>query len=98
MYETRCDGSTPQPQASWDSYWLWQYSDGSSGPGPHGCPGISGDVDTNSWPGTDAQLQAQWTGAGPGPTPSPTPTTATVSIDIKTTGDVKVTVNGQEMS
>ena len=35
-------------QPSWDTYWLWQYSDGQNGPSPHGCPGVNGDVDTNS--------------------------------------------------
>jgi GH25 family lysozyme M1 (1,4-beta-N-acetylmuramidase) len=27
-------GSTPQPQESWDSYWLWQFTDGVYGPSP----------------------------------------------------------------
>lgn len=62
-------GSTPKCQASWDTYWLWQYSDGSSGPGPHGCPGVSGAVDTNSWAGTDDELRAQWSGVAPTPDP-----------------------------
>src|SRR5215831_4489733 len=48
-------GSSPTPQVSWSKYWLWQYSDGVNGPGPHGCPGVSGEVDTNSYDGSDAQ-------------------------------------------
>src|SRR5262245_51486597 len=64
-------------QASWDDCWIWQYSDGNVGPGPHGCPGVSGDVDTNSWGGTDQELRDEWTGAGalppPGPEPEPEP-------------------------
>src|SRR5215813_5167947 len=42
-------GSNPVPQASWSDWWLWQYSDGQNGPQPHGCPGVSGYVDTNSY-------------------------------------------------
>src|SRR5262245_24899884 len=63
-------------QASWDDCWLWQYSDGNVGPGPQGCPGCEGDVDTNSWGGKDDELRQQWTGTGiapptPGPGPEP---------------------------
>lgn len=54
--------SAPVAQASWDSIWLWQYSDGVNGPQPHGCPGVTGDVDTNSWSGTDQELKDQWAG------------------------------------
>ncbi len=51
-------------QRSWKAWWLWQYSDGKNGPQPHGCPGVSGDVDTNAWAGTDAELRQQWSGTG----------------------------------
>jgi len=51
-------------QASWSDCWLWQYSDGNIGPTPHGCPGVSGEVDTNSWGGTDDELRQQWAGHG----------------------------------
>lgn len=66
-------------QASWDDCWLWQYSDGSSGPTPHGCPGVSGAVDTNSYTEGDDELRATWSGAGeappePIPPPAPRPT------------------------
>jgi lysozyme len=56
------------PTATWPTYWLWQYSDGQSGPLPHGCPGMRGDVDTNSYDGVDDQLIAEWTGTAV-PTP-----------------------------
>lgn len=83
-------GTSPACQNSWDDYWLWQYSDGNVGPGPQGCPGVTGDVDTNSWSGTDAELRAQWSGAG---APAPAPEVATVEITV--TGDVQIIVNGQ---
>jgi lysozyme len=50
------------PTATWPTCWLWQYSNGQNGPLPHGCPGMHGDVDTNSYGGTDDQLIAEWTG------------------------------------
>lgn len=62
-------------QASWrQNVWLWQYSDGRYGPEPHGCPGVTGDVDTNSWTGTQAELAASWSGTGSAiPAPSGLP-------------------------
>jgi GH25 family lysozyme M1 (1,4-beta-N-acetylmuramidase) len=87
--------STPSCQASWSKYWIWQYSDGSSGPSPHGCPGVTGDVDTNSWDGGDDELRAQWTGAAVVP-PAPSPEMATV--DIVSSGPVKITINGKSVS
>lgn len=47
-------------QISWDKPWLWQYSDGENGPGPHTVPGISGAVDCNSYDGTVEQLAKEW--------------------------------------
>jgi GH25 family lysozyme M1 (1,4-beta-N-acetylmuramidase) len=52
----------PVVQASWEREWLWQYSDGNVGPQPQGCPGVDGDVDTNSWDGSDAELAVEWAG------------------------------------
>lgn len=41
-------------QASWKSYWLWQYSE-------HGrLHGTDGAVDLNYYPGTADQLKAEW--------------------------------------
>src|SRR5262249_45257299 len=54
--------SSPTCEPPWDHFWLWQYSDGNAGPGPQGCPGVTGDVDTNSFDGTPAELRAQWAG------------------------------------
>lgn len=58
-------------QASWDDCWLWQYSDGNVGPEPQGCPGVSGDVDTNSYTEGDAELRRTWSGTGVQPEPVP---------------------------
>jgi len=85
-------GTSPSTQESWDTYWLWQYSDGQVGPGPHGCPGVTGDVDTNSWAGTDDELAQQWTGVT---VPAPPTAIAEVDITIVATGPVRVLVNGE---
>jgi len=86
--------NNPVPQASWDTYWLWQYSDGNAGPEPHSCPGVTGEVDTNSWPGTDAELVAQWTGA-PVPTPPPVGV-PTITINVSPPGSARVIVTGAQ--
>jgi len=86
-------GTSPTCQSSWSDFWLWQYSDGSVGPGPHGCPGVTGDVDTNSYDDSDDQLFSEWTGAVP--EPAPTPDVATVDIQISVSGNAIVKVNGQ---
>lgn len=87
-------GSNPVEQPSWDSWWLWQYSDGEVGPAPQGCPGVNGAVDTNSWEGTDAELAAQWSGLTPRPPrPGPRPPRANV-VSIRTFGKAIVLVNG----
>ena len=62
--------STCQTQESWHgNVWLWQYSDGQVGPQPHGCPGCTGDVDTNSWTGTQDELIHAWSGYAVEPIP-----------------------------
>jgi lysozyme len=57
-------GSSPSVQRSWKNYWLWQYTDGSLGPGRKAVPGLSGDrmhrLDCDFFPGTGGDLQAQW--------------------------------------
>jgi lysozyme len=82
-------GQSPVAQRSWDSIWLWQYSDGNVGPQPHGCPGITGECDTNSFDGLDAQLRLQWSGA------AAVAPTDQARVDIRTSGRVTVTVNGR---
>ena len=77
-------------QASWkNQVWLWQYSDGEAGPAPHGCPGVTGLVDTNSWTDTQAALSAQWSGTGVAPPPA----LPVVNITIDAPAGVNVVVN-----
>ncbi len=58
-------GQTAHVQASWQTYWLWQYSDGSD-PGLTPIPGIPGNsqgyVDRNRTQLSPADLTAQWAG------------------------------------
>lgn len=59
---------TPPPvvQASWERYWLWQYTDGTGGASPNSIPGIPGDsegnLDCNSYDGTQEELATEWAG------------------------------------
>ncbi|HKO56422.1 MAG TPA: glycoside hydrolase family 25 protein [Thermoanaerobaculia bacterium] len=55
---------TPTVQASWDTYWLWQYTDSRTGIEPNTVDGIPGDsngnLDCNSYSGTQDELAAEW--------------------------------------
>jgi GH25 family lysozyme M1 (1,4-beta-N-acetylmuramidase) len=83
-------GSTPTVQASWHSFWLWQYTDGSAGPGPHTCPGCdSTGVDMNSYDGTADRLAAEWATGSAQPAPVP----SDVVVDIVITAPPGVTIN-----
>ncbi len=57
-------GNHPRVQASWDRFWLWQYTDGADGPDPKTVPGIPGDskgrLDCDHYVGTAAQLAEEW--------------------------------------
>jgi GH25 family lysozyme M1 (1,4-beta-N-acetylmuramidase) len=58
-------GSTPSVQASWDGYWLWQFTEGkASDPRRRRVPGIpgnsDGEVDCNYYPSTPEQLETEW--------------------------------------
>ena len=58
-------GPTPRVQASWDNYWLWQFSEGkASDPRRRKIPGIpgnsAGQVDCNYYPFSAEQLRAEW--------------------------------------
>lgn len=57
-------GPTPRVQASWSSYWLWQYTDGTAGPGPRSAPGLPGNhlgnLDCNHYRNSAEQLAAEW--------------------------------------
>jgi GH25 family lysozyme M1 (1,4-beta-N-acetylmuramidase) len=56
--------SDPVVQKSWKSFWLWQYTDKTSGLTPNQVPGIPGDakgnLDCDSYDGTLTQLKADW--------------------------------------
>ena len=57
-------GPKPVCQKSWRSHWLWQYTDGESGPDPKTVDGLPGDaegrLDCDSFDGSAAQLTSQW--------------------------------------
>ncbi len=57
-------GSNPVPQASWQSIWLWQYTDSKKGLSPNTVNGIPGDtagnLDCNSYSFGKDQLTAEW--------------------------------------
>ncbi|HJQ36021.1 MAG TPA: glycoside hydrolase family 25 protein [Thermoanaerobaculia bacterium] len=54
----------PSVQASWSNYWLWQYTDSTTGLTPNSINGIPGDtngeLDCNSYVGTRQQLAQEW--------------------------------------
>jgi len=47
-------GPRPVLQASWDNYWLWQYSETGK------MPGTDSKLDLNFYPGTSDQLKKEW--------------------------------------
>ena len=57
---------TPVVQPSWDAYWLWQYTEKTTGLAPNTIAGIPGDdkgnLDCDSYDGTRAQLANEWAG------------------------------------
>jgi lysozyme len=83
--------STPKLPASWDAYWLWQFTDGQSGPQPHTIDGI-GPCDINSYiEGPTQQLIDEWASGSAQPQP-PEPDMSEVLIEITAPPNVKVTV------
>lgn len=89
-------GSTPVVQASWKTYWLWQFTDGVYGPQPHSVDGV-GPCDINSYKGDDRQLAAEWADGTAEPAPGPGPGMASVHFNVTTSGEVAVSVavNGE---
>lgn len=85
-------GTKPEVQKSWDTYWLWQYSDGEVGPEPRDVDGINDHVDSNHFDGTPEQLKAEWESGG-GAAPEPIPVVP--EIVILAPPGVKVTVKQQ---
>lgn len=76
-------GSSPTWQKSWEKFWLWQFTDGISGPTPHSIEGV-GPCDINSYEFDPNKLRAEWaTGkAEPLPPFPDRPQTDTVSVLI----------------
>jgi GH25 family lysozyme M1 (1,4-beta-N-acetylmuramidase) len=85
-------GSNPVVQASWDQPWLWQYTDGSSGPEPHtidGCDPTG--IDISSYTGTPDQLRSQWaTGT------SPVPPDVIATVTIIAPANVKINIQQEQ--
>jgi lysozyme len=54
-------GSTPKCQASWSTWWLWQYS------GDGRVAGVDSACDVNIYDGPIDQLVAEWSGGAPAP-------------------------------
>jgi lysozyme len=50
---------TGLPPGIWQTYTLWQYTDGASGPQPHAVVGL-GRCDRSRYDGTEAQLRQAW--------------------------------------
>lgn len=69
-------GESPVVPKAWAKYWLWQFTDGSSGPEPHTVAGVTGACDVNAYYSDEAQLKYEWSGA---PAPSPNNLIVTVS-------------------
>jgi lysozyme len=82
-------------QASWDHYWLWQYTDGTYGPEPHTVDGCSPDgIDCNHYDGTPDDLAAEWASGVPGPAPvPPSELVVTITIDVPSGVTVNVVQN-----
>jgi lysozyme len=85
---------TPTWQESWDSYWLYQFTDGQYGPSPHAIDGVGAcDISSYDQDGGAMQLAAEWaTGkAGPSPVPPP-PVSNVVNVLITAPAGVEVRV------
>jgi hypothetical protein len=88
--------TTPEPQQSWATYWLWQFTDGQLGPSPHAVDGV-GPCDINSYAGSPNQLSAEWASGSsqpqPGPSTQPQPSgRGVVALDIAASDGVRVNV------
>jgi lysozyme len=54
-------GPTPVVPPNWDTWTMWQYTDGAIGPQPHNVNGV-GRCDRDKFNGTEAQLNKLWVG------------------------------------
>jgi len=92
-------GSNPTVPESWDEtgWWLWQYSDGASGPSPRDCPGVSHPCDTNSYAGTPDELRAEWASGKAQPAPEPDAQLVIITIKIHGVSADNVQVEMEEV-
>jgi lysozyme len=81
--------TSPTWQKSWAKPWLWQFTDGQSGPTPHTVPGV-GPCDISSYDGRPEELIDTW--ASGGVTPPPPPVVEAVQIMIVAPPGVPVKV------
>src|SRR5215472_2674589 len=88
-------GTTVQVPSAWNSCWLWQFTDGSSGPEPHQAAGC-GACDMNAYAGDETRLATEWSGSGT-PSPAPPPPEQLV-VDIVISAPSNVTVNVTKQS
>jgi len=85
-------GSSPSWQESWETYWIWQFTDGFYGPSPHSIDGI-GPCDINSYAGSAEQLIAEWaSGSARPPSPIPPPSIDYATVVIAAPPDIEVRV------
>ena len=91
---------TPTWQESWDNYWLWQFTDGESGPTPHSVPGVSTptcDINSYDRDGGAPQLAKEWASGGAAPGPTPIPPAGTV-VTVTISAPPGVTVNVKQIT
>jgi len=85
-------GSTPSWPDCWETYWLWQFTDGVYGPSPHSIDGV-GPCDISSYQNAAEQLIAEWaSGTAEHPPRPPLPTLDAVTVLIAAPSDVVVKV------
>lgn len=53
-------GPKAECQATWNDWWLWQYTGDGIGPTPNDIPGLGNNIDVNSFDGTYEELVDQW--------------------------------------
>lgn len=58
-------GPTPVVPVNWNTWTLWQYTDGAAGPDPHEVDGV-GYCDRDTFNGDEARLHALWGAIAPG--------------------------------
>lgn len=85
-------GSNPVWQKSWETYWLWQFTDGQVGPEPHTIDGI-GPCDINSYDDDADKLIAEWATGTADSQPPPAEVASTVHVLIHAPEGVTVKVH-----